>query len=98
MLVIIVVEGPSAAGKTTYAFARGDAAYNTVYPNVASFFGRSGIRSASDVAGRLLREAGVVTVQGEGFGTKEHIRLSYAASAHELDRAIERMRDFFAKL
>lgn len=69
-----------------------------VYPNVSSFFGRSGVRSAADVAGRLLREAGVVTVPGEGFGTKEHIRLSYATSSHELDRAIERMRDFFAKL
>src|SRR5215472_14366188 len=56
-----------------------------VYPNVSSFFGRSGIRSATDVAGRLLREAGVVTVPGEGFGTKEHIRLSYATSAREID-------------
>ena len=69
-----------------------------VYPNISGFFGRSGIRSAADVAGRLLREAGVVTVPGEGFGTKEHIRLSYATSAKEIDRAIERMRDFFAKL
>ena len=69
-----------------------------VYPNVSSFFGRSGIRSAADVAGRLLREAHVVTVPGEGFGTKEHIRLSYATSAREIDRAVERMRDFFAKL
>ena len=57
-----------------------------------------GVHSAADVAGRLLREAHVVTVPGEGFGTKEHIRISYATSAQEIDRAIERMRDFFAKL
>src|SRR5579864_7355746 len=37
------------------------------YPNVSDFFGRSGIQSASDVAGRLLREAHVAAVPGEGF-------------------------------
>src|ERR1700758_323862 len=30
-----------------------------VYPNVASFFGRGEVRSASDVAGKLLREVHV---------------------------------------
>lgn len=68
------------------------------YPNVSEFFGRGGLRSASDVAGRLLREAHVATVPGEGFGTKEHIRISYATSEKELDRGLERMRKFFAAL
>jgi aspartate aminotransferase len=68
------------------------------YPNVSDFFGRSGIQSASDVAGRLLREAHVATVPGEGFGTKEHIRVSYATSMAELDRGLERMRKFFGAL
>jgi aspartate aminotransferase len=68
------------------------------YPNVSGFFGRGGLRSASDVAGRLLREAHVATVPGEGFGTKEHIRISYATSEKELDRGLERMRKFFAAL
>ncbi|HEV8259249.1 MAG TPA: pyridoxal phosphate-dependent aminotransferase [Burkholderiales bacterium] len=68
------------------------------YPNVSSFFGRSRLNSASDVAGRLLREAHVVTVPGEGFGTREHIRVSYATSGSELDRGLERMRKFFASL
>ena len=68
------------------------------YPNVSDFFGRSGIQSASDVAGRLLREAHVATVPGEGFGTKEHIRVSYATSVAELDRGLERMRKFFGAL
>jgi aspartate aminotransferase len=69
-----------------------------VYPNVAQFFGRTGVRSASDVARRLLHEAHVVTVPGEGFGTRDHIRLSYATSEKELDRGIDRMRRFFAGL
>ena len=68
------------------------------YPNVSACFGRGGIKSAADVAGRLLREAHVVTVPGEGFGTREHIRISYATSPGELDRGLERMRSFFAAL
>jgi aspartate aminotransferase len=68
------------------------------YPNVSAFFGRSGMNSASDIAGKLLREAHVATVPGEGFGTREHIRVSYATSIAELDRGLERMRKFFAAL
>ena len=68
------------------------------YPNISSFIGRGGIKSASDVAGRLLREAHVATVPGEGFGTREHIRVSYATSVTELDRGLERMRKFLAAL
>ncbi len=68
------------------------------FPNVVSFFGRSGLAAAFDVAGRLLHQAHVVTVPGEGFGTREHIRVSYATSAAELARGLERMRKFFASL
>ena len=66
------------------------------YPNVSACFGRGGVNSAAEVAARLLREAHVVTVPGEGFGTHQHIRISYATSAAELDRGLERMRKFFA--
>jgi aspartate aminotransferase len=68
------------------------------YPNVSAFFGRSGLRSASDLAGKLLREAHVATVPGEGFGTSDHIRVSYATSVAELDRGLERMRKFLRSL
>jgi aspartate aminotransferase len=68
------------------------------YPNISAFLGRGSVKSASDVAGRLLREAHVATVPGEGFGTGEHIRVSYATSKGELDRGLERMRKFFAAL
>jgi aspartate aminotransferase len=69
-----------------------------VYPNVTAFFGRSGIKSSADIAKRLLNEAHVVTVPGEGFGTTEHIRLSYAVSDKEIDRGVERMKKFFGSL
>jgi len=68
------------------------------YPNVSAFFGRSGIHSASELAGKLLREAHVATVPGEGFGTRDHIRVSYATSLAELDRGLDRMRKFLATL
>ncbi|HYY69703.1 MAG TPA: pyridoxal phosphate-dependent aminotransferase [Terriglobales bacterium] len=69
-----------------------------VYPNISHFFGRNGLHSAADIAARLLREAHVVVVPGEAFGTREHIRISYATTRRELDRGVERMRQFFAAL
>jgi aspartate aminotransferase len=69
-----------------------------VYPNISAFLGKGGIRSASDLAAKLLTEAHVVTVPGEPFGTAEHVRISYAVSADIIDKGVERMREFFAKL
>lgn len=68
-----------------------------VYPNVSAYFGRNGIHSAGDISKKLLHEAHVVTVPGEAFGTSEHIRLSYATSAAEIKKGLERMREWFAK-
>jgi len=68
------------------------------YPNISSFIGSKGITSASDLAGRLLRESHVATVPGEGFGTREHIRVSYATSIAELDRGLERIGKFLSSL
>jgi aspartate aminotransferase len=69
-----------------------------VYPNVKAFLGKGGIKSASELAAKLLSEAHVVVVPGEAFGTDEHIRLSYAVSGDVIDKGVERMREFFAKL
>jgi aspartate aminotransferase len=69
-----------------------------VYPNVTKFFGRSGIVSGADISRRLLHEAHVVTVPGEGFGTQEHIRLSYAVRESDLVRGLKRMKEWFAAL
>jgi aspartate aminotransferase len=69
-----------------------------VYPNVSAFYGKDGIRSAADVAARLLSEAHVVVVPGEAFGTTEHIRLSYAVSAETIDQGIASMKSWFGGL
>ena len=69
-----------------------------VYPNVKNFIGKGGIKSASDLAAKLLSEAHVVVVPGEAFGTTEHIRLSYAVSNDVVDEGVKRMREYFATL
>jgi len=69
-----------------------------VYPNVSAYLGKSGSQTAMELASRLLNEAHVVTVPGEAFGTKEHIRLSYAVCHADVDEGVDRMKQFFAKL
>src|SRR5580698_2655001 len=69
-----------------------------VYPNVSAFIGKGGIKSASDLAAKLLSEAHVVVVPGEAFGTNEHIRLSYAVSHDVVNEGVKRMREYFATL
>ncbi len=68
------------------------------YPNVSAFFGKSGMKSGADIAHGLLHKAHVATVAGEGFGTTEHVRISYATSMENIDKALERMRKFFGGL
>ena len=69
-----------------------------VYPNVSRFFGRGGVKSAGDLAAKLLSEAYVVVVPGEAFGTSEHIRLCYAVAPEVIDEGVRRMREYMAAL
>jgi aspartate aminotransferase len=69
-----------------------------VYPNISAFLGKGGVKTASELASRLLTEAHVVTVPGEAFGTDEHIRLSYAVSGDVVDKGVERIRKFLGEL
>jgi aspartate aminotransferase len=68
-----------------------------VYPNISSFLGGS-VKSPAEFSRHLLDKAHVATVPGEGFGTHEHVRISYATSQKELDRGLERLRDFVQSL
>lgn len=69
-----------------------------VYPNVSAYLGKPGAQTTLELAARLLHEAHVVAVPGEAFGTKEHIRLSYAVSHNDVEEGVDRMKAFFAKL
>ena len=69
-----------------------------VYPNISAFLGKGSIRSATELATRLLHEAHVVTVPGEAFGTREHIRISYPVTKANIDEGIKRMAEFLNHL
>jgi aspartate aminotransferase len=69
-----------------------------VYPNIGAFLGKGGIRTATELATRLLHEAHVVAVPGEAFGTGEHIRISYPVTRESIDEGTRRMKDFLGKL
>ncbi len=69
-----------------------------VYPNISAFLGKGGIKTATELATRLLHEAHVVTVPGEAFGTAEHIRVSYPVTRQNIDEGTRRMGEFLAKL
>jgi aspartate aminotransferase len=68
------------------------------YPNVSAFIGKSGIKCSADIAHGLLHKAHVATVAGEGFGTTEHVRISYATTMENIDKALTRMRKYFGEL
>ena len=69
-----------------------------VYPNISAFLGKGGVRTATELATRLLHEAHVVTVPGEAFGTGEHIRISYPVTRQNIDEGVRRMKEFLGGL
>ncbi|MGH9625982.1 MAG: pyridoxal phosphate-dependent aminotransferase, partial [Bryobacteraceae bacterium] len=68
------------------------------YPNVSVAFDGKRVKSSLDFAGALLKEKHVAVVPGEAFGTRDHIRISYATSMHELERGLERLHKFIDSL
>ena len=66
-----------------------------VFPNISSFG-----RSSKEIADYLLQEAGVALLSGAGFGTagEGYLRISYANSQLNLERALERMERAFNRL
>ncbi len=73
-----------------------------LFPNISSFYGKSyngvKVKNSDDMAQFLIKEAQVVTVPGSGFGADKNIRLSYACSMQDLEKAVSRMKNALAKL
>lgn len=65
------------------------------YPNISCAF-TGGIGNALQFSEKLLAEEYVAVVPGEAFGTREHVRISYATSMRELERGLERMHKFIS--
>ena len=66
-----------------------------VFPNITRTR-----RKSSEVAERLLQEAGVAVLSGTAFGAhgEGYLRISYANSEANLTKALERMRAVFEAL
>jgi len=66
-----------------------------VFPRVSSYFGAKWqdkkITSAMDLSLYLLQEAKVALVAGEGFGSPDHVRISYATSMKNLEQGLNQI-------
>lgn len=73
-----------------------------VFPRVSAYFGTKWqdktITSAMDLSLYLLQEAKVAVVAGEGFGSAEHIRISYATSMSNLEQGLDHIEAALRRL
>jgi aspartate aminotransferase len=73
-----------------------------VFPRVSSYFGAKWqdkkIASAMDLSLYLLQEAKVALVAGEGFGSSDHVRISYATSMKNLEQGLNQVETALKKL
>lgn len=73
------------------------------FPKCAGFIGRKTpdgevIGGDAALSSYLLRSGKVATVPGSAFGLEPYIRLSFAASREELERAVAQLREALARL
>lgn len=62
------------------------------FPDVSGLIERlDGVSNSAELSERLLSEKGVALVPGSAFGLEGHIRLSFATSMQNLEKAIERI-------
>jgi len=73
-----------------------------VFPNISGLLGKTGnsktLGSPCDVADYLLDDAKVAGVPGEDFGSREHIRFSYATSLADIEKGCARIGAAVSKL
>jgi aspartate aminotransferase len=68
------------------------------YPNIGGVLERAGLKDATALAERLLEAAHVAVVPGPAFGTREHVRISYATSLERIDEGVRRLAAFTSTL
>ncbi len=64
------------------------------FPDVSSFFARAGVDDAVGFAAKLLEERHVAVVPGNDSGYDTHVRLSFATSMSQIDKGLDRLREF----
>jgi aspartate aminotransferase len=56
---------------------------------------RDDLKNDVDVANLLLEEVGVALVPGSAFGAEGYMRISFATSMENLEKAVDRIRQVF---
>ncbi len=73
-----------------------------LFPNVSYYFGKKAgekiITNSDDLCQYLLFEAHVAIVPGSAFGAEGYVRISYAASEEDLQKAMDRIEEALNKL
>lgn len=64
------------------------------FPKVSELMATHGIATDVELSKRLLDEVGVALVPGSAFGTSGHVRISFATSMENLEKALERIGRF----
>ncbi len=65
-----------------------------LFPNVTEAAKMAGYQNVDEFATELLEKANVAVIPGSGFGSPDNIRLSYATSQEQLDKALDRIEQF----
>jgi aspartate aminotransferase len=66
------------------------------FPNIQAFIdARDDLNNDVDVANLLLEKVGVALVPGSAFGAEGYMRISFATSMENLEKAVERIRQVF---
>jgi len=65
-----------------------------LFPNVTEAAKMAGYQNVDEFSTELLEKANVAVIPGSGFGSPDNIRLSYATSQVQLDKALERIEQF----
>jgi aspartate aminotransferase len=72
------------------------------FPNVSAYFGKTAgntkITDAVSFSAALLEQNHVAVVPGNDSGFDTHVRLSFATSMQQIDKGIDRIRDFLGKI
>ncbi len=67
-----------------------------VFVNARGVFEKAGVADGDGLALELLEGAGVGTVGGNGFGSEDHFRISYATSMEVLERGMDSVERWLA--
>jgi aspartate aminotransferase len=68
------------------------------FPDVSAFLGKNGINTSDELCDYLMEKHGVTTVPGSAFGAPNSLRLSFATSEEQLEKALVRIAKGLAEL